>query len=71
MKAAGISPEDDIAYAVFRFDGSSLHAACTASLSWIQSCIPSGAPGLHVLLNCFGINFRFEYTYTYTFIGQN
>ena len=21
---------------------------------------PSGAPGLHALLNCFGINFRFD-----------
>ena len=29
--------------------------------------LPSGAPGLHALLNYFGINFRFEYTYTYTF----
>ena len=28
--------------------------------------IPSGAPGLHALLNYFGINFRFDYTYTYT-----
>ena len=29
--------------------------------------IPSGAPGLHALLNYFGISFRFVYTYTYTF----
>ena len=28
---------------------------------------PSGAPGLHALLNYFGINFRFDYTYTYTY----
>ena len=28
--------------------------------------LPSGAPGLHALLNYFGINFRFDYTYTYT-----
>ena len=29
--------------------------------------LPPGAPGLHALLNDFGINFRFDYTYTYTF----
>ena len=29
--------------------------------------LPSDAPGLHALLNYFGINFRFDYTYTYTF----
>ena len=29
--------------------------------------LPSGAPGLHALLNYFGINFCFAYTYTYTF----
>ena len=27
----------------------------------------SGAPGLHALLNYFGMNFRLDYTYTYTF----
>ena len=31
------------------------------------SDIPSGAPGLHALLNYFRISFRFDYTYTYTF----
>ena len=29
--------------------------------------LPLGAPGLHALLNYFGINFCFDYTYTYTF----
>ena len=33
----------------------------------IHSFIPSGAPGLHALLNYFGVNFRSDYTYTYTF----
>ena len=32
----------------------------------LLSELPSGAPGLHALLNYFGINFRFEYIYTYT-----
>ena len=30
--------------------------------------LPSGGPGLHALLNYFGINCRFDYTYTYTLI---
>ena len=29
--------------------------------------VPSGAPGLHALLNYFGINLRFDYSYTCTF----
>ena len=29
--------------------------------------VPSGAPGVHALLNYFGFNFRFYYTYTCTF----
>ena len=35
--------------------------------SALRSSIPSGAPGLHALLNDFGINFRFDYTNTYTY----
>ena len=34
---------------------------------WPCKSLPSGAPGLHALLNVFGINFPFDYTYTYTF----
>ena len=33
--------------------------------------VPSGAPGLHALLNYFGINFRFDYTYTFHCFGIN
>ena len=33
-----------------------------------QRPLPSGARGLHALLNYFGISFRFDYTYTYTLI---
>ena len=29
--------------------------------------VPSGAPGLHALLDYFGIIFRFDCTYTYTY----
>ena len=38
-----------------------------AILNRFSMILPSGAPGLHALLNYFGINFRFDYTYTYTF----
>ena len=32
---------------------------------------PLGAPGLHALLNDFGINFRFDHTYTFNCLGIN
>ena len=51
--------------------GSAMQHSIWLALPWCDGkdlCeLPSGAPGLHALLNYFGINFRFDYTYTYTF----
>ena len=33
--------------------------------------LPSGAPGLHALLDYVGINFRFDYVYVFTCFGIN
>ena len=45
----------------------SICCRCNCGDRGIRITLPSGAPGLHTLLNYFGIIFRFDYTYTYTF----
>ena len=57
QKTAGTRRKPQIGVCPFRF----------VPLSAAQSTHHQGFPGLHALLNYFGINFRFDYTYTYTF----